>query len=574
MKSLGLFFSFVSSSLQRRNLRVVGVLLVIFVLLVTLFSTVFHALMAREGQSHSWPTSVYWTLVTMTTLGFGDITFQSDAGRLFSVVVLLSGTLFLLILLPFTFIQFVVAPWIAMRDAARAPRFLPADVSGHLLLTAYGPIEDALVRRASYSDVTYAVIVAEAKEALALHDRGVQVMVGELDDPQTYRAARVDHAAVVAATGSDVANTNTTFTVREVSPTVPIMSTVSSEASIDILKLAGADVVLQLGEMLGLAMAERALSPLGHTHQVGEFAGLHIVEVAAAGTSLAGRTLADVGLRGRLGLGVLGVWERGRFEVATADTMVSPTSVVLLAGKAEQIARFDDEFSTELPPAAGMVVIGGGRVGRAAGRAFDAAGREFRIVERHSDRIRDPGVYVEGDAADLSVLEAAGIRDASAVVITTHDDDMNVYLSIYCRRLRPDIRIVSRAIVDRNVSTLYRAGADAVLSYASMGAGAIWNHVSDDDAYVIAEGLHVFRRPVPPGLVGQTLASSHLRRRTGCNVVAIIHDGATTANPPPDAAFATGDSVIMIGDVDAEARFKAEFPTRRQRSRGRPNGRP
>ncbi|MFV0308181.1 MAG: potassium channel family protein [Desertimonas sp.] len=560
MKSLGLFFSFVSSSLQRRNLKVVGVLLAVFVVLVTLFSVMFHWLMAREGQSHSWATSVYWTLVTMTTLGFGDITFQSDAGRIFSVIVLMSGTLFLLILLPFTFIQFVVAPWIAAREAARAPRQLPPDTSGHLLLTKYGPVEEALIRRASHSGVGYAVIVPEADDALALHDRGVDVMVGDLDDPDTYRAARVGQAAVVAATASDVVNTNTTFTVREVSATVPIMATVSSPASIDILQLAGADVVLQLGEMLGQAMAERALAPIGRSHQVGQYAGLLIAEVAAAGTPLAGRTLADLGLRARLGLGIIGIWERGNFEVATADLTVSPTGIVLLAGTAEQLAAFDAEIAVAGPDDGGFVIIGGGRVGRAAGHAFDAAGSEFRIVEQQAGRIRDPAVYVQGDAAELAVLEAAGIRDASAVVITTHDDDVNIYLAMYCRRLRPELRVIARANVDRNVSTLYRAGADAVLSYASMGAGAIWNRVSDDDAYVIAEGLHVFRRPVPPGLVGQTLASSHLHRRTGCNVVAISHGDRMQANPPADLSMTAADSLIMIGDVDAENRFTAEFP--------------
>lgn len=560
MKALGLFFSFVSSSLQRRNLKVVGVLLVLFVALVTLFSIVFHWLMAREGQRHSWPTSVYWTLVTMTTLGFGDITFRSDAGRIFSVVVLLSGTLFLLILLPFTFIQFVVAPWIAAREAARAPRQLPPGTSGHLLLTKYGPVEEALIRRASHSGVGYAVIVPHAEDALALHDRGVAVMVGDLDDPDTYRAARAEHAAVVAATASDVVNTNTTFTVREVSTTVPIMATVSSPASIDILELAGADVVLQLGEMLGQAMAERALAPIGRSHPVGRYAGLLIAEVAAAGTPLAGRTLAELQLRSRLGLGIIGIWERGRFEVATAQTTVSPTSVVLLAGTAEQLAAFDAEIATAASDDRGFVIIGGGRVGRAAGHAFDAAGRSFRIIEQQASRIRDPAVYVEGDAADLAVLEAAGIDGASAVVITTHDDDVNIYLAMYCRRLRPQLRVISRANVDRNVSTLYRAGSDAVLSYASMGAGAIWNRVSDHDAYVIAEGLHVFRRPVPPGLVGQTLASSHLHRRTGCNVVAVSQGDTMLANPPADLPLTADESLVMIGDVDAEARFTKEFP--------------
>ena len=45
--------------------------------------------MVYEGRSYSWITGFYWTLTTMSTLGFGDITFTSDIGKIFSVVVLL-----------------------------------------------------------------------------------------------------------------------------------------------------------------------------------------------------------------------------------------------------------------------------------------------------------------------------------------------------------------------------------------------------------------------------------------------------------------------------------------------------
>jgi voltage-gated potassium channel len=123
----------------RRRMKTVAALAVAFVTMVALFSTLFHELMAREGRSYSWPTSVYWTLTTMTTLGFGDITFESDAGRIFSVVVLLSGSTFLLVMLPFVFIQFVFVPWMNERDRRRAPRSLPPSTTGHLILTALGP---------------------------------------------------------------------------------------------------------------------------------------------------------------------------------------------------------------------------------------------------------------------------------------------------------------------------------------------------------------------------------------------------------------------------------------------------
>ena len=83
----------------------------------------------------------------------------------------------------------------------------------------------------------------------------------------------------------------------------------------------------------------------------------------------------------------------------------------------------------------------------------------------------------------------AGIDHAPAIVITPHDDDMNIYLTIYCRRLRPDIQIISRATRERNVSTLHRAGADFVLSYASMGATTIFNYLRRAGVVVIAEGL-------------------------------------------------------------------------------------
>ena len=56
--------------------------------------------LAYEGRQESWLTGVYWTLTVMSTLGFGDITFHSDIGRVFSVFVLLSGIILLMIMLP------------------------------------------------------------------------------------------------------------------------------------------------------------------------------------------------------------------------------------------------------------------------------------------------------------------------------------------------------------------------------------------------------------------------------------------------------------------------------------------
>ena len=55
----------------------------------------------------------------MSPLGFGDITFASDLGRIFSSIVLLSGIVMLLVVFPFTFIEFFCAPWMRAQKAAR-----------------------------------------------------------------------------------------------------------------------------------------------------------------------------------------------------------------------------------------------------------------------------------------------------------------------------------------------------------------------------------------------------------------------------------------------------------------------
>ena len=89
MKSFpSLFLHFVRNRASRRNLRTLAQFFLLLVSMVALYSVGFHFLMAWEGKEYSWITGVYWTLTVMSTLGFGDITFHTDLGRIFSIMVL------------------------------------------------------------------------------------------------------------------------------------------------------------------------------------------------------------------------------------------------------------------------------------------------------------------------------------------------------------------------------------------------------------------------------------------------------------------------------------------------------
>ncbi len=542
-----------------RNLRVLLRFLAVLAGMILIFTVVFHLLMLREGQDHTWITGFYWTLTVMSTLGFGDITFHTDLGRLFSIVVLLSGMIFLLVLLPFTFIEFFYEPWMNARAASRAPRQLPPDIRGHVILTHHDEVSSALIRRLEQYDYQYALLVPEVEDALRLHDQGLKVMVGDLDDPETWKRARVESAALVASTAGDVVNTNVAFTARELAKNVPIVTSVREDNSVDILTLAGSDHVLKFAQMIGQSFSVRTLGGDAMAHVIGQFDQLQIAEAAAHRTPLVGKTLQETALREKAGVTVVGVWERGRFELARGETMIHDNTVLVLAGSKEHLARYNKTFSEYSTTAAPVMILGGGGVGRATARALASRGVDYRIVEINPDLIVDPQKDILGNAADLAILEKAGIYDTSTAIVTTNKDDLNVYLTIYCRQLRPDIQILSRATYERNVATLHRAGADIVLSYASMGAGAVLNMLRRGGVLMVAEGLNMFKVRMPAPLAGMTIAQSAIREDTGCSVVAMETERGTEVIPNPFETMPADAEIVLIGTVDAEERFLERY---------------
>lgn len=557
LKSLAaLIASVIRSRRGQHNLRVLVRFFFLLKLMIIGYSIIFHLLMVREGQEHSWVTGFYWTLTVMSTLGFGDITFQSDLGRMFSMVVLISGTLFLLVLMPFTFIEFFYAPWMKAQSAARAPRRLRAGTCDHVLLTHYDPVTSALIRRLEQYQYRYDLVVAEVEEALRLHDLGLNVIVGELDDPKTWERACVKKAALVASTATDVINTSVAFTVRELAKDLPVITTAKEEISIDVLKLAGSSYVLRPEAMIGRAFARRTLGGDAISHVIGQFDELLIAEATAHGTPLVGKELADHRqLFQQLGVGVVGVWKRGRFEPARPATAIHDHTVLVLAGSQQNLFNYDEFFCIYNVSIAPVVILGGGRVGRATARALERREVDYRIVEVNPERIGDPDKYVLGSAADRAVLEKAGIRETSTVIITTHDDNLNVYLTIYCRQLRPDIQIMSRATHERNVTPLHRAGADSVLSYASVGISAVMNFLERSKILMVAEGLDLFEVPVPAELAGGTIAESRIRERTSCSVVAIRTEQGFEVVPDAAAALPAVANIVLIGTAEAEESF-------------------
>jgi voltage-gated potassium channel Kch len=248
---------------SRSNAMLLLRLFISLIVILVLYSFLFHYLMHSEGQEHSIVTGLYWTLSTMTTLGLGDITFVSDEGRFFTIIVVCTGILFLLVLLPFTIFQL-------FQSSARIPRELPGGTHGHVVLTEYNPLTIALVERLQRYNQPYVVLVPDLEEAIHLREQGIKTVAGKLDDPNTFKEIRVEHAAFLVATGSDITNTSLAYTVRRVSENIPIIASASGGAAVRILERAGCTYVLALDEMMGQSLARRIIAGDAMAHIIGQ----------------------------------------------------------------------------------------------------------------------------------------------------------------------------------------------------------------------------------------------------------------------------------------------------------------
>ncbi|MFA9516253.1 NAD-binding protein [Halopenitus sp. H-Gu1] len=110
--------------------------------------------------------------------------------------------------------------------------------------------------------------------------------------------------------------------------------------------------------------------------------------------------------------------------------------------------------------------------------------------ERHASRLADHDVPVlSADPSDVEPLETVRIAYARAIVVATNDDAADALAILTSRQLNPDIRIVAGATQRENVEKLRRAGADDVISPATIGGHLLVDSAFGMDSEAVAEEI-------------------------------------------------------------------------------------
>jgi voltage-gated potassium channel len=213
-----------------------------------------------DGQT-SFSDVIYFTMISATTTGYGDIVPVTDRARLFDALVVTPIRVFFLLLLAGTAYTFIIKQtwnrWLM--------KLIQKNLRDHILIAGFGVSNDKALEELLKRGTPARRIVAIDEDRGAL-DRasecGVAVLHGDAARDETLLAAHVDRAAaLLVSTGRDDSNILVVLTARKLSSTVKISVTIRETDNEDIAKQAGADTVINPVSFSGLLLASSLEGP-------------------------------------------------------------------------------------------------------------------------------------------------------------------------------------------------------------------------------------------------------------------------------------------------------------------------
>jgi voltage-gated potassium channel len=210
------------------------------------------------------------------------------------------------------------------------------------------------------------------------------------------------------------------------------------------------------------------------------------------------------------------------------------------------------------------IVIGFGTKGRAAVETMIARGtpkESITVIDSRSDTVEDAArsgfAAVHGSAERASVLEAAGIRQAKAVIVAPDRDDSAVLMTLTVRELDPDAIIVAAAREAENVHLLRQSGANSVILTSGAAGRLLGQAVHSphtvevlEDLLNVGSGIDLVEREVRQEEEGRPVAEVS----PGEPVLGIIRGGRLMRfDDDRIATVRAGDRVICLcGNEDVE----------------------
>jgi len=204
---------------------------------------------------------IYFTMISATTTGYGDVVPVTERARLFDALIVTPIRIFFLLILAGTAYTFVIKKtwnrWLM--------RMIQKTLTDHIVLAGHGvsnakALEELLVRGVEPKRI----VVIDTNQATLDRavETGVAVLQGDASRDETLRAARIEHAcALLVSAGRDDSAILIVLTARKLSPNVNISVTIRESDNEDIARQAGANTVINPVSFAGLLLASSLEGP-------------------------------------------------------------------------------------------------------------------------------------------------------------------------------------------------------------------------------------------------------------------------------------------------------------------------
>jgi len=344
-------------TLKWRFLAITGVLVV-----ATLIGTIGFRIV--EG----WPLfdAFYMTLMTLTTVGYGEVHPLSFHGRLFASFVMLVGVAGVFVsfaILGDTLLRLELADYFGRRRRTR----MLQHIEGHYIVCGAGRVGRSVVLELLRGGVQVVLIDNDPERVKWGEALGIPTLTADASKDETLRQARVETAVgLVAAISSDAENVYVTLSAKVLSPSVHIAARASDAQAEEKLRRAGAATVLTPYTYIGHRLAQSLLRP--HVVSFLDVAStfgktdldLDIEQLRVAPSSqLSSRTLAEANLGRTYGVIVLAMRRAGGATEFNpqADVRLEAGDVLIAMGERQKLRRIETELN--------VTGVGTGTSGRA-----------------------------------------------------------------------------------------------------------------------------------------------------------------------------------------------------------------
>jgi len=290
----------------------------------------------------------YMTLITISTVGYGEVHPLSPAGRIFNSFLIFFGvTIMLLAVGGMT--QAIIELELNQYFGKRRNRKMIDKLQDHYIVCGFGRVGRGAAYELQRAGVPFLVVDKnEDRVEWAMRDGMLAVLADATDDENLKESGILRARGLIATLQSDADNLFLILSAKALKPSLQVTARVSSEQSERKMRLAGADYVFAPYDMTGNRMAQVMLKP--HVFQFIDFTtksmgldvGIEQVRVPA-NSELASKSLLDTQIRKELGVIVLAIRKSdGRMLFnPPAEAEIEAGDFLIVMGEAANLQRLE-----------------------------------------------------------------------------------------------------------------------------------------------------------------------------------------------------------------------------------------